>query len=314
MCGRRGRGRNASWPMNWVSYHTLLKVILLMEGICCLWYRSLGASVGFTWQGFGTGAGLKGQLSVRRHQKLPPCQTEPVSAISKTDPLLAKVEPTSGVGHTSVVTYLRKGKNCCTAAVWEKSEKNVRETALRIPESMKKEGEGVLQAPEQRFPCSPWWRPWWGRLSPCSSQRSTVEQILTCSPWRTPCWSRRMCSGGSLSPWRACVGVGSYQELKPLERSPRRSRFSGRSCGVPRWSSPLLTDCTPCRGSMLKQFLKDCGPWEGPMLEQRKTVRKEEWQRWSVNGPTTAPIPCAPVLLGKAGRGRKWESHEWRWA
>ncbi|KAK4810725.1 hypothetical protein QYF61_007699 [Mycteria americana] len=37
--------------------------------------------------------GAAGVASVRRHQKLPPCQTEPVPAGSKTDPLLAKAEP-----------------------------------------------------------------------------------------------------------------------------------------------------------------------------------------------------------------------------
>jgi len=63
------------------------------------------------------------------------------------------------------------------------------ETALQSPRSVKKEGEEVLQLLEQRFPCSPWWRPWWHRLSPCSPWRSMVEQISTCSPWRPPQWS-----------------------------------------------------------------------------------------------------------------------------
>ena len=53
--------------------------------------------------------------SVRRHQKLPPCQTETETAGSKTDPLLAKAEPISNVGSASVTTYLRKGKKCCAA-------------------------------------------------------------------------------------------------------------------------------------------------------------------------------------------------------
>ena len=54
--------------------------------------------------------------SVGRHQKLPPHQTEPVTASSKTDPPLAKAEPISNVGSTSVATYLGKGKKCCAAA------------------------------------------------------------------------------------------------------------------------------------------------------------------------------------------------------
>jgi len=38
----------------------------------------------------------------------------------------------------------------------------VRETTLQTPRSVKREGEEVLQMPEQRFPCSPW--------SPCAAQ------------------------------------------------------------------------------------------------------------------------------------------------
>ena len=32
----------------------------------------------------------------------------------------------------------------------------MRETTLQTPRSVKKEGEEVLQVPEQRFPCSLW--------------------------------------------------------------------------------------------------------------------------------------------------------------
>jgi len=39
---------------------------------------------------------------------------------SKTDLLLPKAKPLRGAGGTSVITYLRKGKNCCAAAVGER--------------------------------------------------------------------------------------------------------------------------------------------------------------------------------------------------
>jgi len=42
-----------------------------------------------------------------------------VTASSKADPLLAKVEPISDGGNTSVTTYLRSEKKCCTAAARE---------------------------------------------------------------------------------------------------------------------------------------------------------------------------------------------------
>jgi len=40
-----------------------------------------------------------------------------MSAGSKTDPLLAKAEPISNGGSTSVITSLRRGKNCCATAI-----------------------------------------------------------------------------------------------------------------------------------------------------------------------------------------------------
>ncbi|GAB0188058.1 EH domain-containing protein 4 [Grus japonensis] len=49
--------------------------------------------------------------------------------------------------------------------------------------------------------------------------------------------------------WEAHAGAGSWQDLWPHgERSPRQSRFAGRTCdpmGDPRWSSLLLKVCTP---------------------------------------------------------------------
>ena len=55
------------------------------------------------------------------------------------------------------------------------------------------------------------------------------------------------------------------------ERSPRWSRFAGRTCdpvGDPRWSSLLLKDCTLWMGPTLEQFVKNCSPWEGLTLEK----------------------------------------------
>ena len=54
--------------------------------------------------------------SVRNHQELPPCQTAPVPASSKTDLPLAEVEPISYTGSTSVLTGLRKGNKHCTTS------------------------------------------------------------------------------------------------------------------------------------------------------------------------------------------------------
>jgi len=50
----------------------------------------------------------------------PPRLIEPMAAWYKTGPPLAKVEPTSDVGSTSAVVYLRRGKNCCAISNWER--------------------------------------------------------------------------------------------------------------------------------------------------------------------------------------------------
>ncbi|KAK4818849.1 hypothetical protein QYF61_020068 [Mycteria americana] len=41
---------------------------------------------------------------------------EPMPASSKMNPPLAKAEPISNSGRASVITYLRRGKSCCSTA------------------------------------------------------------------------------------------------------------------------------------------------------------------------------------------------------
>ena len=67
--------------------------------------------------------------------------------------------------------------------------------------------------------------------------------------------------------WRLHTAAGSWQELWPMERSPHRSRFSGRSCdpvGDPHCSSSFLKGCTLRKGPMLENFVKDCLLWVEP--------------------------------------------------
>ena len=65
--------------------------------------------------GYGRAAGV---VSVRRNQELPPCRTKPASAGSRRYPLLTSAE-LGNTGDTSVITYIRKGKKHCAAAVRE---------------------------------------------------------------------------------------------------------------------------------------------------------------------------------------------------
>ncbi|GAB0183826.1 EH domain-containing protein 4 [Grus japonensis] len=98
------------------------------------------------------------------------------------------------------------------------------------------------------------------------------KQISTCSPWKTPHQSRWMHLKEAVTLWEAHAGAGFWQDLWPHgERSPRWSRFAGRTCdpvGDPWWSSLFLKDCTPWKGLMLEQFMKNCSLWEGLMLEK----------------------------------------------
>lgn len=61
----------------------------------------------FMWQGLSS-IGAAGVASVNIVQKLPHIKSEPASASSKTDPLLAKAKPVSNVGFSSVRANLMK--------------------------------------------------------------------------------------------------------------------------------------------------------------------------------------------------------------
>jgi len=74
---------------------------------------------------------------------------------SKTDLSLAKAKPVSDGGSASGIMYLRRGEKYVV--------KMAVKTGVRICKrnnSAVEEGEEVLQAPEQRFPCTLWRRPW----------------------------------------------------------------------------------------------------------------------------------------------------------
>ena len=59
----------------------------------------------------------RGGFCEKMLEAAPSCQTEPVPAGSKMDPLLAKAEPISDGGSASGITYLRRGKSHCAAAI-----------------------------------------------------------------------------------------------------------------------------------------------------------------------------------------------------
>lgn len=101
------------------------------------------------------GRGATGVASVRSCQKLLPRLTEPLTASSKMNLPLAEAEPISDSGGTSGITYLgRSGGEMHKQKQLEARSKDMRETTLQVPRSVK-EGDKVLQTPEQRFSCNP---------------------------------------------------------------------------------------------------------------------------------------------------------------
>lgn len=88
--------------------------------------------------------------TTRKHQKLSPCQAQPIPACPNTDLPLAKSEPISDVGGVSVIIYLRKKKTlhkCKCEREPVRDERN----SLADTRSLEKEGKYMIQLSEQRF-------------------------------------------------------------------------------------------------------------------------------------------------------------------
>ena len=186
---------------------------------------------------------------------------------------------------------------------------DVRETTLQTPRSVKKEGgEEVLEMSEQRaFPCSLWWRPWWGRLYPCSPWRSKVEQISTCSPWKGPHSGAGGCLKEAVTPW----GAPRWSRLLPGPADPwREEPMLEQVCWQGLWShagavcswrtAPLGKD--PRWGSLWRAVSR-----EGDLtLEQGQSVRnlppEEEGAAETTCDELTA-VPPFPIPLRCSGAG-----------
>lgn len=68
------------------------------------------------WQDPGS-SGAAGVVFVRKDQELPLCLRKTIVVSSKTDGPLPKAGPISKTGGTTMITYLRKGKQYWAAAV-----------------------------------------------------------------------------------------------------------------------------------------------------------------------------------------------------
>jgi len=140
----------------------------------------------------------------------------------------------------------------------------VRETALQTPRSVKQGGKEVLQAPEQRFPCSAWRRPWCVGCPPADHGGPRWSRYPPAARGGTHVRSGG-CPEEAVTLWKARTGAGSWQDLwTHRERSPFWSRSSVRTCdptGDPHWSNLFLN---LWEGLTLEHFMKNCVLWEGP--------------------------------------------------
>jgi len=192
---------------------------------------------------------------------------------------------------------------------------------------MKKEREDVLQALEQRFPCSLWRRQWWGRLCLCRPMQEvyggadthlqpvkdpTPEQVDApkggCEPVGSPCWSRVL-----------AVPVAPWRQKPMLEQVSRQDLWL---CGEHMLKQSVLKDCTSWKGPILKQFVMAGSLWEGlhsaagaecdeSSLWWGRSSRDNVW--WTGLSPHS-PLPCTAsgeetenlgVKLGP-GRWKRW--------
>lgn len=108
------------------SYYSYLKLHRIFNNVVC-YLGSIINELGLLGKAFVVG-GSEEVPSVRGHQKLFPCQAEPVLDSSNRDLLLAKTEPSSDVRTVSVTAHSKKDKRCCRIATEMEVVENVRET------------------------------------------------------------------------------------------------------------------------------------------------------------------------------------------
>ncbi|KAK4830770.1 hypothetical protein QYF61_013259 [Mycteria americana] len=208
-------------------------------------------------------------------------------AVGRMDSLLAKAKPIGDAGGTSVITYLRKGKNNSCERGMRKCERNS-PTNTKVSE----EGGGAgTPGAGAEIPLQPVEKTVVMQVVPLQLMEDHSGGDIHIAAHGGLHGRAGVCALKKAVTPSAHTGAGSWQDLWPIKRSPHRSSLSGRTCGPvgdPCWSSPCLKDCTPWKEPMLEQFLKNCSPWEGPMLEkfikdptldQRRSVRRKERQR-----------------------------------
>lgn len=133
----------------------------------------------------------------------------------------------------------------------------------KIWEEQLQAGAGVLQAPELRFPHSPWW----DTCAPVAHGRTTGEQMWTgLSPGGLHARTSG-CPKKAVTPWETYVGAGFWENLWPHgKRSPPWISFAGKICGP---AGPACSrEIVPWVGPTLEQCVNNCSLWERLTLEK----------------------------------------------
>ncbi|GAB0175634.1 hypothetical protein GRJ2_000028600 [Grus japonensis] len=191
---------------------------------------------------------------------------------SKMDPPMTKAEPISDGGSASGVTELRRGKK---GLLWQQqSRRGVRRCERNNSADTKvseEGGAGGAPGAGAEIPLQPLEKTMVRQAVPLQPMEDDGGAEIPPAAHGGPHTRAGGCLKEAVTPWEAHVGASSWQDLWPHgERSPRWSRFAGRTCdpmGDPCWSSLLLKVYTPWKGPTMEQ-LKNCSPWEGLTLEK----------------------------------------------
>lgn len=163
--------------------------------------------------------------------------------------------------------------------------------------------------PQQRFTCSPWWRPWLFLCTPGGPHGSSIWWENECIPkdsmtLESSCWNRFL--AGPVDSWK----VESCW-----------SRFAGRILWPhgkqPEWSSLFLKNCsqfhpmTQTHAGAVHEGLQPLGmsyvgEVNGGLSPRQGTSHWNRWRMWggrsSRKSLTTTSIPVPLHCLGEGGR------------